>query len=292
MNFAALDFETANSDLASVCQIGVVVFENGTIKETFRSLVNPEDEFDWMNVYIHGIDEVKVKDAPRFMEVVEHMDSLLHDRVIVHHGAFDRVAMSRVRTKYELDDVDRCWLDSARVVRRCWDEYSSKGYGLKKVSKALGIEFQHHDACEDARAAGLILLKAIETSGKSIDEWLTRAYQPLREPGYHGNHVRAGDPDGPLAGEVLVFTGALEMNRSKAADLAAAVGCEVIAGVAARTTILVVGDQDVRKLAGKDRSRKHLKAEAMIREGHPIRIIGESDFLAMVQPAKRRRSTK
>ena len=43
MDFVAVDVETANADIASICQIGVVAFENGRVKESWQTLVNPED---------------------------------------------------------------------------------------------------------------------------------------------------------------------------------------------------------------------------------------------------------
>jgi DNA polymerase-3 subunit epsilon len=69
------------------------------------------------------------------------------------------------------------------------------------------------------------------------------------------------------------------------ADLAASVGCQVAAGVTKKTTILVVGDQDISKLAGHEKSAKHRKAELLVAEGYPIRIIRETDFKALVQSA-------
>jgi DNA polymerase-3 subunit epsilon len=92
-----------------------------------------------------------------------------------------------------------------------------------------------------------------------------------------------GNPDGPFYGEVLVFTGSLSIIRHEAADLAASVGCRVDSGVTKRTTILVVGDQDVEKLAGHDKSSKHRKAEELIQCGQHIRIIQESDFRELVE---------
>ena len=44
---------------------------------------------------------------------------------------------------------------------------------------------------------------------------------------------------------------------------------------------LVVGDQDVQKLAGHNKSSKHRKAEDLILKGQPIRILRESDFLEL-----------
>ena len=83
-------------------------------------------------------------------------------------------------------------------------------------------------------------------------------------------------PEGALYGEILVFTGALEIPRREAADLAAVIGCQVASGVTKKTTLLVVGDQDIEKLAGRDKSSKHRKAEELIEKGTPIRILKES----------------
>jgi DNA polymerase-3 subunit epsilon len=65
-----------------------------------------------------------------------------------------------------------------------------------------------------------------------------------------------------------------------AADRAHALGAAVEAGVTKHTTLLVVGDQDLSKLAGHTKSSKHRKAEELIAIGRPIRILAESDFMA------------
>lgn len=60
--------------------------------------------------------------------------------------------------------------------------------------------------------------------------------------------------------------------------MAAQIGCQVGANVTKKTTLLVVGDQDIKRLAGHERSSKHRKAEELISIGFQIRIIRESDF--------------
>jgi len=57
--------------------------------------------------------------------------------------------------------------------------------------------------------------------------------------------------------------------------MAARVGCTVADGVTKKTTILVVGNQDARRLAGHEKSSKHRKAEALIQEGQAVRILTE-----------------
>lgn len=77
---------------------------------------------------------------------------------------------------------------------------------------------------------------------------------------------------------MLVFTGALHVPREQAADIAANLGCHVVANVSKATTLLVVGDQDIARLVGHGKSSKHRKAEELIGKGVPIRILRESDF--------------
>ena len=161
MNFVALDFETANADLSSICQVGLVSFRGGEVAETFSTLVDPDDYFDPINISIHGIDEDRVRGAPRFREIYSQLSERVSGAVVVCHTLFDRAAMRQASAKYQLADVVCEWLDTTRVVRRTWSQYARSGYGLGNLAREFGISFNHHDAAEDARATGLILLKAM-----------------------------------------------------------------------------------------------------------------------------------
>lgn len=282
--FVVIDFETANSDLASICQVGMVTFEDGKVVETWGSLVNPQDYFDWINVDIHGIDEAAVKDAPTFQQIYTSLLDRLQHHVVVSHTSFDRTALAQAIVKHNLSGIFCHWLDSARVVRRAWPQWSRRGYGLTNVCGELGISFTAHDAVEDARAAGEVLLRAIKKTGLGLDAWMTRVHQPIN-PSFAEPIAMDGNPDGVLAGEEMVFTGALMFPRREAAALAAKAGCDVSTSVRKTTTLLVVGDQDIQKLAGHEKSIKHRKAEELISKGHVIRILKESDFLRLLELA-------
>jgi DNA polymerase-3 subunit epsilon len=284
--FVAVDVETANADLSTICQIGLVLFDDGELKWTWESLVDPEDFFDGWNVSIHGITDRDIEGKPTFADIYAGLQKSLTNQVVVCHTPFDRVAITRAIEKYELSALHCVWLDSARVVRRAWPEqFAQSGYGLANCTAELGIEFRHHDAAEDARAAGELMNLAIEHTDKALDEWLVRVTEPIwgAYASYPSQNVaREGNPDGPLAGESVVFTGALSISRVDAADLAARAGCNVSKGVTKKTTLLVVGDQDIRRLAGHTKSSKHRKAEDLIQKGQLIRIVAETDFLRIV----------
>jgi DNA polymerase III subunit epsilon len=287
MDFIAIDVETANADMASICQIGIAKFSGNQLIDEWGTLVNPEDYFDSININIHGISGNEVKDAPTFPEIFNKLTNHLNNTVCVSHTHFDRVSIGRAVDKYGLKKIDTMWLDSARVARRAWAEFAWSGYSLANVCETIGYKFKHHDALEDAKASGQVILSAMETTGLDLESWFKRVKQPI-DPAKSSSRSaikREGNPEGELYGEVMVFTGALEIVRSEAADLASSIGCSVASGVTKRTSLLVVGDQDVSHLAGKEKSSKHLKAEKLISKGQKIRIIKESDFKELVKDA-------
>ncbi len=274
--------------MTSICQVGIALYEQETLIEEWRSYIDPEDDFDEINVSIHGIDETTVEGAPRLPDVCSTIHRLLDDRVAVCHTHFDRVAVKQAFDWHDLRHPRCEWLDSARVARRAWEEFACRGYGLANVCAFLGYEFGHHDALEDAKAAAYILNAAMRKTALDVERWLQRVRQPISGPrtGAKRDPTRDGNPEGHLFGEVLVFTGTLRIPRDQAGDLAAELGCRVTAGVSKKTTMLVVGDQDVRKLAGHEKSSKHRKAEALIAKGLQIRILRETDFEQLAKLAK------
>ena len=282
MDFFSIDVETANADYSSICQIGIAEFKNGVLVDKWLSLVNPETHFDDMNYEIHGIGPDEVEDAPKFNELYSDLYDKLKGSIVVHHMPFDRVSMNRVCIKYDIKFIDVRWLDSARIVKRVWSQFSKKGYGLKNVSNFLNIDFKHHDALEDAIAAGKVIVAASNESNLNIDELLVRVEQPV-DPNYSYSKSLNFEPNknGKLFGENVVFTGELSVPRKEIAQIAADMGCLVKNSVTKKTTLLVVGIQDESKLNGYTKSSKHRKAEEMISDGCDIKILSEQDFISI-----------
>lgn len=285
-DFIALDVETANADFASICSIGLAHFKSGELFKTLTILVDPEDDFDPLNISIHGITPDTVAGKPNMARVFPVIAAALSDLLVVHHGHFDKTALNRVAIKHGAAFLPCVWLDTLRVARRAWPSLAGdgRGYGLARLAEEFSIEFQHHDAAEDARVAGLLMLRAMNDSGLDLVQWIRRVEAPI-EGSETARHAREGAGSRPLLGEVAVFTGKLNITREVAAQLASAAGCEVADTVSQRTTILVVGDQDLRVTKGQEKSAKHRKAEALIAKGCAIKIVGESDFHRLVDAA-------
>lgn len=141
----------------------------------------------------------------------------------------------------------------------------------------FSLNFEHHDAEEDAGAAAEVVLLAEAATGEDFSELA----KPKKQK-YQTSVAISGNQNGALYGHVACFTGQLAMSRVEAATFAAGAGITVKTGVSKKVTHLVVGDQDMSTLAGHNKSSKHRRAEELLREGHEIKILGETQFLELI----------
>lgn len=159
--FIALDVETACSDAASICQIGIACVWPDNRILTYSTLVNPHCDFNAFNIRLHGIGPDHVTSAPRFDEVLDRLFPLLSRHRLVQHSNFDKLAVNAASRSYGIDTPDFRWVDSVTIARRAWPELKGNaGHGLGNLKKVLNLNFQHHDAGEDARAAAQVILHA------------------------------------------------------------------------------------------------------------------------------------
>ncbi|KQN36939.1 transposase [Sphingomonas sp. Leaf407] len=266
-DFVVIDVETACSRVSSICQIGIVGFRDGGIAFEYETLVDPQDQFSSFNTRIHGITAEHVRGKPSFADVHDVVTRHLGGRITVAHSYFDKGAMAAACRVHDRTMVDTTWLDSVGVAKRAWPDLPS--HKLNIVSRHLGIPLKHHDALSDARAAGMIVVKAIEHTGVPLADWMA---PPVR------SRIPAAPPPaatGPLAGERVAILG--QPRNGPLARRIAASGGRVMSGVGTTTTILVVtGDEPF----GYIRFDAHYrKAEALRQSGGAIRILSERQLL-------------
>lgn len=288
LDFAVVDVETANENFASICSIGVARFRAGVLIDEHYTLVNPDTYFS--NTYIHGITCSHVRGAPNLAQGLSLLDSWLskdHARTVCHMP-FDKTATTRAAENVGMYWGHIEWHDSARAVKIGWPEYRHSGYGLKKITKVLGIEFEHHNALADAKAAGAVLLEAAK--------WIDESHASLWEQISQDKATRArmlylesvtekpeANPEGEFFGQGICFTGTLpNMTRKEASAFAAALGFDIQGSVNTKCNVLVTGEIDESKLAeGASKSSKWARAEMRIAKGEDLRIMGPSDFEAL-----------
>ncbi|MBI0532039.1 transposase [Sphingomonas sp. TX0522] len=267
-DFVAVDVETACHRIGSICQIGIVGFRDGRVAFEYETLVDPRDDFSPFNVRVHGITSDHVADAPRFGDVHPLVHGHLAGRITVAHSFFDRSALAAAASEHGVAHLEATWLDSVGVARRAWPELPS--HRLNALTRLLGIRHRHHDALSDARAAGMIVVRAIEHTGIELAGWLA----PARTRGVKPPQPA---PAGPLRGERVAILGAAR--NGSLATLLTAAGARVMASVGATTTTLVISaEQPFGRFVAAHAD--HRRAEELRQRGAAIRIVGEAEIPA------------
>ena len=303
-SYVALDVETANSFRGSICSIGLVKFQNGKVVDSFYSLINPEEDFDYRNINIHGITQKDILNSPIFPEIRQRIIDFIGTNIVVSHFAqFDIGALKDAYLKYNLDFDDVKFVCSYRLAKLALPGLIN--YKLKTLTKELNIKLEHHNALSDAKASGLILGYLLSANSYSdIDEFLYNYH--YNKTGLHGqygfNRQLKGDyksnliyqpteeekalmnPDHYFYGLYFCFTGKLErMTRKEAITMVALTGGIPENNVTKKTNILVVGEQDWRVVGKRGLSSKMEKAQSLLENGQNIEIMTEDDFIKMLE---------
>lgn len=300
MDFITLDFETANSQRNSPCEIGLTFVKNGQIIETKSWLIKPMDnEFDNFNILIHGIRPEHVADKPEFNELWTEIKPLVENNLIIAHNAsFDISVLRKTLELYQLSFPTLNYSCSYIFSKKVWQGLPA--YDLKTLCKVNNINLNHHRAGADSKATAELTLKAFEIAGVSsfedFPEKLRTTIGHLYDGGYKPSETKRiykakdlskiiGDPtkhnpDSIFYGRYVVFTGALSsMIRAEAQQTIADIGGIIGNSVTKETDFLVVGQQDYRIVGDDGMSSKQEKAVKLIEKGSTLEILSEDDFL-------------
>ncbi len=101
-DFAAIDFETANQCRSSVCSIGVVIVRDGSVVDTFYSLIYPiPDYFTYWTTQVHGLTMLDVESAPPFPDVWKAVSPKIEGfPLVAHNSPFDEGCLKAVFHEY------------------------------------------------------------------------------------------------------------------------------------------------------------------------------------------------
>ena len=171
--YIAFDVETPNRYNNRMSAIGIAVVEDGRIADSFYSLVDPEQPFDWFNTQLTGIDSRAVRGAPTFPELWPRIEPLMSSGLLVAHNAgFDMGVLKKC-----LRDYDLFWrsqvpgLCTVRMGRRLLPGIS---HGLGDLCAYYDIHLDHHRADSDSLACARILIRYLESGAEP--ERFIRAY--------------------------------------------------------------------------------------------------------------------
>lgn len=304
MNFVAIDFETANSERSSPCEIGLIIVEDYQIVERKSYLIRPMDNyFDAYNTFLHGIDESMVENEPEFDVIYDKIKPDLEGRpILAHNASFDISVLRHTLNLYRLDFPETQYSCTYQMSRETFKE-QLLSFRLDAVCDYLDIEFEHHRALSDAEACAKVALKIFEdkeiTKFDQISEkfrlrigrLLKDSYKPSvvkhKSSSYKLSELEYDDsnfkPDNPFFGHTVVFTGTLQsMVRKEAQVKVLEIGGKCSNGVTSKTDYLIVGEQDYQKYGQGFKSSKIKKAEKLLMDGKIIELLTESQFLEMI----------
>ena len=162
MNFTAIDFETATSVYSSICSMGICVVENNKVVERRDILIRPEPfEFKEYNTKIHGIEPYMVENKGKFCDCWDEIKPYLENKTIIAHNAqFDVGALRATLDLFGIEYPTFDYLCTVKLSQKAYPELQS--HKLNNLGTALGIEFEHHQAGEDAYACACVLLKILK----------------------------------------------------------------------------------------------------------------------------------
>ena len=201
MEFLVLDFETACRDNSSICQAGLVEFNNGEIITHIDEYINPQCEFDMDSPYYynkHGISANVVKDALTFGKFYPKLKKLIQNKIVFNHNMSDKKFFEAACSLYSLEIFEVQWLNSLTLVKRAWKDLEG-GHSIENLAKYLQIKYIPHNAASDCYATAKIIEKAFEIRSYSIDDWLEELSRtPKRE-----RSSRTYDTSQKISGDLL-----------------------------------------------------------------------------------------
>lgn len=296
MKICAFDVETANNQATSVCSIGIYLIEEGTIIDSFYSLVKPiPNEFLFHNVQIHHIKKQDVADAKTFAELWPDISWYFEESVLVAHAAgFDVGCMCALLKDAGLPMPSAMVADSVKMSRLIWPDLEN--HKLNTCAHAMNLDFNHHNAQDDAWVSAMIAIEFMHTL-QCLD--MAEAYQKCNwilgtvdASGYHSNlPVRQAKPEQPFTKpeqvddqnyfyqKKICFTTKLTVSRHEMKQCMINQGAFIMDDVVDVLDILVVNDETLQSLAtSRKLTSKLRRALSFRKQGYPLEIMSEAQL--------------
>jgi len=162
-DFAAIDFETANRHLSSVCSVGVVIVRNMKVIDKIYSLIRPEPEwYSYLNTKVHGLTAADTARAKVFPNVWTEIEPKIAGLPLVaHNSPFDEGCLRAVFRVYQMDYPDYEFHCTCRASRIAFGKILCN-HKLHTVATHCGFNLtNHHHALADAEACAAIAMKIL-----------------------------------------------------------------------------------------------------------------------------------
>jgi DNA polymerase-3 subunit epsilon len=180
LKYAIVDIETTGDKPINfkVIEIAIVLHDGVKELDRYHTFVNPEERINPFIVRLTGINDNDVKDAPKFFEIAKDIVEFTKDTVFVAHNvSFDygvlRREYKRLGFDYRLPHM--CTVQTSRILIP-----GHKSYGLKNITKALGIKLSsHHRAIDDTLATVELFKMLFERDAQNkLEKFIKKEVNP------------------------------------------------------------------------------------------------------------------
>lgn len=299
-HYIVLDIETTgfSRDNDRIIEIAAIHYVFGEEAKRFHTFINPQMQIPKHITRLTGIRQDDVDVAPLVEDIADDFCEFIKDYPLVGHNIIDfdlpflEKHMSLDKPHFMIDT-----LDMAR-----------SAFPLLPSHKLSDLNFwfhlnngDPHRADADAAATNALmwaclypekyesLYRRAIRNGPPEAEHTHRSGARHRYDRVHTTEITPSpsrnDKYLPLRGKKIVFTGELSIARNDAMQMAVDAGALLRTSVSSKTDILVVGKQDMSVVGADGMSTKQEKAQEINTSGKgSIKIIGESEFIAMVSP--------
>lgn len=161
----AFDVETPNGRSNRMCSIGLTVIENNRITKSIEYRINPEQDFDWFCVKVHGITQEEAELEPIFPEVWPKIRAELDSGLLLAHNAcFDLNVLRKCLYAYDIDFHDVRFADTVEIARKLLGK-TVPNHKLGTLCECMGIPLDAHHAGSDSYGCAAIYLRLLEEYG-------------------------------------------------------------------------------------------------------------------------------
>lgn len=308
LTFIALDFETATSQRASVCEVGLAFVENGEIGMSRSNLIRPpHNQYDSANIAVHGITPIMTDISPGFDMFWPTLANILQGKTVVaHYAPFDMGVIREECSRCGLPYPDFRFVCSCALAKFVMPGFYS--YGLEPLCQHFGIATEsHHRAGSDALMTAKLMLRLCEVAEVgTIDELLEKynyrygtfeggTYKPFNRLRDYSSKTNLDqfakdyqadeegfDEENPFYNKEVVFTGTMARPRHELMQMVMDIGGRTKDSLTKTADFLVVGQQDFRIVGEEGMSGKQKKAMEMIAKGVPLQVLSEAEFFMMI----------
>jgi DNA polymerase-3 subunit epsilon len=182
LNFVAIDFETAQYAPESACSVGLALFRDGQAQASYYSLIRPPVLYIRPDfTAIHGLTVDDVRGAPGFAALWEAaiLPFIGDMPLAAHNASFDMGVLRAVLERHGLPVPPLRYFCTLMLSRRVWPGLRS--HSLPNLGAHFGIQYEAHNALDDARTCGdIACLAAARTGSNNLKELLRAARMKMR----------------------------------------------------------------------------------------------------------------